>query len=72
MIPIPIVPHEVWFLLKVFVVFLVFVWISWSVPRVRIDQILNIGWKRLIPLSLLALILAALFVLFAPLPGGIR
>ncbi len=71
-IAIPIVPHEVWFLLKMLVIFLVFVWISWSVPRVRIDQILNIGWKRLIPLALLALILAALFVGFAPLPGGIR
>src|SRR4030065_2884582 len=53
-IPIPIIPHEVWFLLKVYFVFLIFVWISWSVPRVRIDQILNIGWKKPIPLAPLA------------------
>ena len=71
-VPIPIIPHEVWFLLKLVLLFLVFVWISWSVPRVRIDQILNIGWKRLIPLALLALILAAVFAAFAPLPAGIR
>jgi NAD(P)H-quinone oxidoreductase subunit 1 len=35
--------------------------LSWSVPRVRIDQILNIGWKRLIPYSLLAILVAAGF-----------
>ena len=71
-IPIPIIPHEVWFLLKVYFVFLIFVWISWSVPRVRIDQILNIGWKKLIPLSLLAIIVAAVFAAFGPYLGGIR
>ena len=52
--------------------FLVFVWVSWSVPRVRIDQILNIGWKRLIPLALLAIIIAAAFVALGPALGGIR
>lgn len=58
-VPVPILPEEVWFLLKVYFVSVVFVWISWSVPRVRIDQILNIGWKKLIPYSLLAIIIAA-------------
>ena len=50
--------QELWFLLKVYLVFLVFVWVSWSFPRIRIDQILNIGWKQLIPLSLLTILLA--------------
>src|SRR2546426_820940 len=71
-IPIPIPPHEVWFLLKVYLLYLVFVWVSWSVPRVRIDQILNIGWKRLIPLSLLAILLAAGLAAFGPALGGVR
>ncbi|TLZ53806.1 MAG: NADH-quinone oxidoreductase subunit H, partial [Methanobacteriota archaeon] len=69
-IPIPIIPHEVWFLLKVYLLFLLFVWVSWSVPRVRIDQILNIGWKRLIPLALLAILLAAYFAALGPALGG--
>ena len=60
-IPVPILPEEVWFLLKIYLISAVFVWISWSVPRVRIDQILNIGWKRLIPYSLLAILIAAGF-----------
>ena len=58
-VPVPIVPEEAWFLLKVYLVSLVFIWISWSVPRVRIDQILNIGWRKLIPYSLATILIAA-------------
>ena len=58
-IPVPIIPEEVWFMLRVYLLSVVFIWISWSVPRIRIDQILQLGWKRLIPLSLLAILLAA-------------
>jgi len=58
-VPIPIVPEEIWFLLRIYLLGAFFVWLSWSVPRVRIDQILNIGWKRLIPFALLAIVLAA-------------
>jgi NADH:ubiquinone oxidoreductase subunit H len=62
--PIPILPEEFWFLLRVYLLSAFFVWLSWSVPRVRIDQILNIGWKRLIPYSLLAILVAAGFKAF--------
>jgi len=58
-VPIPIVPEEIWFLLRIYLLGVFFVVLSWSVPRVRIDQILHIGWKRLIPLSLLVIVLAA-------------
>lgn len=58
---VPILPEEFWFLLRVYALSAFFVWLSWSVPRVRIDQILNIGWKRLIPYSLLAILVAAGF-----------
>jgi len=57
---IPILFQEFWFTVKVYLIFIVFVWIGWSVPRVRIDQILNIGWKSLVPLSVLSILLAAL------------
>jgi len=59
-VPVPILFQEFWFTVKVYIVFIVFVWIAWSVPRVRIDQILNIGWRTLVPLSVLAILLAAL------------
>jgi len=58
--PIPILPQEFWFTVKIYVIFIVFVWIGWSVPRIRIDQILNLGWKTLIPLSILSILLATL------------
>ncbi len=58
-VPIPIIPEEVWFMLRIYLIGIFIVLLSWAVPRVRIDQILNIGWKRLIPLALLAIILGA-------------
>ncbi len=58
-VPIPIIPEEIWFMLRIYLLGVFFVLLSWAVPRVRIDQILNIGWKRLIPLSLLAILVAA-------------
>ena len=59
--PIPIVPQEIWFLLKVYLVVIVIIWISWSIPRVRIDQVLRIGWSRMIPLALLTILGATVF-----------
>lgn len=50
------------FLVKTYAVFGVFVWVRASLPRVRTDQLLRIGWMRLIPLSLLSIVIAALFV----------
>ena len=42
----------VWFVLKLVAVLYVFVWTRASVPRVRYDQLMDLGWKVLIPLSL--------------------
>jgi NADH-quinone oxidoreductase subunit H len=57
-----------WFLLKTYLVFGVFVWIRASLPRVRTDQLLRIGWMRMVPLALVSIILAALLVLAKCLP----
>ncbi|MGD0056302.1 MAG: NADH-quinone oxidoreductase subunit NuoH [Methanomassiliicoccales archaeon] len=54
----PFLPPEIWFLIKVFIVFFVFIWIRGSLTRVRVDQILNIGWKRLLPLAMINLFIA--------------
>jgi NADH-quinone oxidoreductase subunit H len=51
-----------WFMLKTYIVFGLFVWIRASLPRVRTDQLLRVGWNRMIPLSLLSVFLAALLV----------
>ncbi|SCY50072.1 NADH-quinone oxidoreductase subunit NuoH [Desulfoluna spongiiphila] len=51
-----------WFLLKVFLLMLTMVWVRWTYPRVRFDQLMNLAWKYLIPFSLGNLLLTALIV----------
>jgi NADH:ubiquinone oxidoreductase subunit H len=46
-------------LIKAYIVFVVIEWMRWSTPRVRVDQLLNIGWNRLMPLAMLNLLIAA-------------
>jgi NADH-quinone oxidoreductase subunit H len=50
-----------WFLLKAVLVFLVLTWVRWSFVRIRVDQILAISWKLLLPATVL-LLLATGFV----------
>ena len=51
-----------WFLLKAVLVFLVVTWVRWSFVRVRVDQILAISWKLLLPLTLVLLMITAFLV----------
>lgn len=54
----------VWFLLKALAVFLLITWVRWSFIRIRVDQILQISWKLLWPLSLLLVIATAVTVVW--------
>lgn len=58
------IPGFVWFLGKVFLLVWVLLWIRWTFPRLRIDQILKLEWKYLMPLSLINLILMTVIVAF--------
>lgn len=48
------------FFIKMFAVYFVYVWIRGTLPRVRVDQILNYNWKFLVPLSLVLIFLVAI------------
>ncbi|WP_242415361.1 NADH-quinone oxidoreductase subunit NuoH [Sphingomonas panni] len=51
--PLYFVPGIIWFLLKTFFFFFVFSWIKATVPRYRYDQLMRLGWKIFLPLSLI-------------------
>jgi len=58
------IPGIVWFLGKTFVVVWILMWVRWTFPRLRIDQILKLEWKYLMPLALLNIILMTVCVAF--------
>lgn len=56
------IPSPLWFLLKTSAVIFLLMWFRWTFPRLRIDQMLTLEWKYLLPLSIINLILMALMV----------
>ncbi len=54
----------VWFLIKAMFVFLLVTWVRWSFVRIRVDQILALSWKALMPATLLLLIATAFVVVW--------
>ncbi|MCX6274046.1 MAG: NADH-quinone oxidoreductase subunit NuoH [Bacteroidetes bacterium] len=57
------IPHIVWFMGKTFFLIFVLMWFRWTFPRLRIDQLLTLEWKYLMPISLFNLLLVALVVI---------
>ncbi len=55
-------PPIVWFLLKVVLFLFVFVWLRASLPRLRYDRLMDLGWKVMLPVAIANLVLTAVFV----------
>jgi NADH-quinone oxidoreductase subunit H len=56
------IPGIIWFLAKTYALIFVIMWVRWTFPRLRFDQLMNFSWKVMIPLSLANLMLTALMV----------
>lgn len=57
------IPPMVWFFLKTFFIIYVIMWFKWTFPRLRIDQLLTLEWKYLLPVSLVNIVVIAFLVL---------
>jgi NADH-quinone oxidoreductase subunit H len=55
----PLLPPPLWFLLKTLAVALLFIWIRGTLPRLRYDQLMHLGWKVLTPLALVNVLATA-------------
>lgn len=58
------IPGFVWFFGKVFFVVFLIMWFRWTFPRIRIDQLLRLEWKYLLPISIVNVLIAATVAVF--------
>jgi len=64
--PFNLVPGVIWFALKVCFFFFLFAMVKAMVPRYRYDQLMRLGWKVFLPLSLVWVVVSSAFVVFMP------
>jgi len=57
------IPSSIWFFGKTFFLIFVIMWFRWTFPRLRIDQLLNLEWKYLLPISMFNLLLATVIAI---------
>lgn len=60
----PVLPPVVWFMLKTFAMVFFFIWVRGTFPRFRFDQLMRLGWKVLVPLSLVNILCTGAVILF--------
>jgi NADH-quinone oxidoreductase subunit H len=60
----PVLPPIVWFLLKMYAVVFFLMWTRWTFPRLRLDQLLNLSWKVLLPAGLVWILVTGFAITF--------
>jgi NADH-quinone oxidoreductase subunit H len=64
------IPGVIWFLIKLFLVFFMFAMVKAFVPRYRYDQLMRLGWKVFLPISLASVVVVAAFLQLTGWAGG--
>ncbi len=59
-----LIPGVIWFFIKTYFLIFLYMWFRWTFPRLRIDHLLSLEWKFLLPVSMANLLLAATMVTF--------
>jgi NADH-quinone oxidoreductase subunit H len=57
------IPPLIWYIVKTFFVIFIMMWFKWTFPRLRIDQLLTLEWKYLLPINLVNVLIMAFIVL---------
>ncbi len=60
----PFLPPFVWFIIKTYIVVTLLMWIRWTFPRIRVDQLMEFSWKYLTPIAFVNLIITAVIIKF--------
>jgi NADH-quinone oxidoreductase subunit H len=60
------VPSWMWFFAKLLVIIFVFIWVRGTLPRLRMDQLMNFAWKFMLPMALINIISAAIWHMMGP------
>lgn len=58
----PILPGPIWLLIKIIIVSVVMIWVRATLPRLRYDQLMELGWKVLIPAALINILITGAFI----------
>jgi NADH-quinone oxidoreductase subunit H len=51
-------------MIKVVIFIFIFMWVRWTIPRFRYDQLMNLGWKKLVPLALINMLITGAVILY--------
>jgi len=61
-----VIPSYIWFFAKLLAIIFVFIWVRGTLPRLRMDQLMNFAWKFMLPMALINIVCAAIWHFMPP------